>query len=70
MSVKIKSIVIGDGAVGKSCLLIRYITDTFGNIRGIFPNYERNLTVDGQSYKYTLWDTGKNFIYFFLIIVV
>lgn len=56
----IKCVVIGDGAVGKTCLLISYAKGTFPSdyIPTIFDNYATKITIADKEVSLQLMDTA------------
>ncbi|EPZ34487.1 guanine nucleotide-binding protein Rho [Rozella allomycis CSF55] len=55
-----KIVIVGDGACGKTCLLIVYSKKEFPEkyVPTVFENYVADITVDGKHIELALWDTA------------
>ncbi|KAF2904313.1 hypothetical protein ILUMI_01862 [Ignelater luminosus] len=51
---------VGDGFVGKTCMLLRYTTDLIPNgyEPTVFENYVGKIEIEGKEYNIQLWDTA------------
>ena len=60
MSTGIKLVVVGDGAVGKTCLLVVYSNSTFPTdyVPTVFENSKAKVKVNNTEYSIQLWDTA------------
>uniref|UniRef100_A0A8D0FFT8 Ras homolog family member Q n=3 Tax=Neoaves TaxID=3078114 RepID=A0A8D0FFT8_STROC len=59
-AVMLKCVVVGDGAVGKTCLLMSYANDAFPEeyVPTVFDHYAVSVTVGGKQYLLGLYDTA------------
>jgi len=55
-----KLVIVGDGACGKTCLLIVFSKDQFPEVYvpTVFENYVADIVVDGKQVELALWDTA------------
>ena len=55
-----KCVVVGDGAIGKTCLLVSYTTGHFPEEYNptVFDNFNAELGINDKTYKLNLFDTA------------
>ncbi len=60
MSKSLKVVIVGDGAVGKTCLLVKILTKYFPTeyVPTVFDNYSVEMDYNGEKYSIGLWDTA------------
>ena len=58
--IKLKLVIVGDGACGKTCLLMVFRNDEFppDYVPTVFENYVKELTVDDKNIELELYDTA------------
>ncbi|XP_067932312.1 ras-like GTP-binding protein rhoA isoform X1 [Watersipora subatra] len=59
-NIRKKLVIVGDGACGKTCLLIVFANNTFPElyVPTVFENYVTDIEVDGKQVELVLWDTA------------
>lgn len=60
MNTTIKMVVVGDGAVGKTSMLMCYVNNAFPGdyVPTVFDNYEARVKVSGGYVTLNMWDTA------------
>ncbi|ETE60211.1 Cell division control protein 42-like protein [Ophiophagus hannah] len=66
----IKCVVVGDGAVGKTCLLISYTTNKFPSeyVPTVFDNYAVTVMIGGEPYTLGLYPQTDVFLVCFSVV--
>lgn len=66
----LKLVLLGDGGVGKTSLILRYVNDQFDPqcLHTVGVEFmKKNIDIDGKSYTLQIWDTaGQVFAIIFI----
>ncbi len=68
MAKNIKIVIVGDGYVGKTCLLYSLTAKTYtyeqgGYVPTVFDNYTHLVNYNGEKYSLVFWDTAGSVIF-------
>eukprot|EP00466_Bigelowiella_natans_P013538 jgi/Bigna1/49089/estExt_Genewise1.C_390073 len=65
MSESIKCVVVGDGNVGKTCLLVSYTKKCFpeNSVQTVFDSVNSKLVVDEKVVNLNIWDTAAKDVF-------
>ena len=57
MNDSIKIVVVGDGSVGKTCMLLSYAENRFPTeyVPTVFENYQTTVHVNGEAHYLQIW---------------
>eukprot|EP00055_Hartaetosiga_balthica_P017205 m.113632 g.113632 ORF g.113632 m.113632 type:complete len:193 (-) comp9268_c0_seq1:3149-3727(-) len=55
-----KLVIVGDGACGKTCLLVVFVHNKFPEVHvpTVFDNHISDIDIDGKNIELALWDTA------------
>lgn len=58
-AIRKKLVIVGDGACGKTCLLIVFSKDQFPEVYvpTVFENYVADIEVDGKQVRVSFWNS-------------
>jgi Ras family protein A len=59
-TIRKKLVIVGDGACGKTCLLVVFSKDSFPEVYvpTVFENYVADIEIEGKQIELALWDTA------------